>query len=123
MKITHRIQDEKLSKIENYLIKAERDGLLIQSNISLEKIAQSIGINRTYLSDYFKFYTGFKNFKHFLNVSRIQFAEKILRADPDTPIKELYNILGYRSPNTCHKAFRKYTGKTPKEYVAILFEN
>ncbi len=123
MKRKYKIKEEQLEIIENSLIKAEKEGLFVQADISLNKLASDIGVNKTYLSKYFKHYTPYNNFYHFLNISRIQAAEKILKEEPDIPIEELSKKLGFSSRINCHRIFRKYTGKTPKEYVAFLFQN
>ncbi len=123
MKRKYKIKEEQLTKIENCLIEAEQNGLLVQANVTLKELAKIIGINKTYLSKYFKHYTGYDNFSNYLNNFRIQRAKEILKEQPDIQIKALCEELGFRSRNNCHRIFRKYTGKTPKEYVAFLFQN
>lgn len=85
-------------------------------DISLADIAESFNLSRCYASTIFKKATG-QNFKDYLNFHRIEVAKEILDAHPNTLTKELAEKVGFNSSNSFIRAFNKYVGMSPSQYV------
>lgn len=83
--------------------------------ISLSKIAESIGVNNSYLSRIFHEETQM-TITEFLNRIRVEQAGKLL--EEDIPMKDIVYRCGFRSYAYFLKIFKEYTKKTPKEFLA-----
>jgi len=83
-------------------------------NIRVEKIAEKLNINRSYLSDIFKKNTGLP-IKEFLTNYRIEQSCVMLR-DKHTPIAEISNAVGYDDPLYFSRIFKKQIGCSPSGY-------
>jgi AraC-like DNA-binding protein len=83
-------------------------------NIRVEKIAEKLNINRSYLSSMFKKYTGLA-IKEFLTSYRIEQSCVLLR-DKHKPIAEISNAVGYDDPLYFSRLFKKQVGFSPSEY-------
>lgn len=87
-----------------------------QKNLSLDKIAELLGTNRTYVSRSINMFAGL-TFYGYLDRYRIREATEILSdINLDIPFKQMADDLGYNSVSVFYKAFRKETGCTPKYY-------
>jgi len=83
-------------------------------NIRVEKIAEKLNINRSYLSATFKKNTGFA-IKEFLISYRIEQSCVMLR-DKHKLIAEVSNAVGYDDPLYFSRIFKKQVGCSPSEY-------
>lgn len=86
------------------------------NDISLDKLAEMIGTNRTYISRAINNFTG-KSFYNYVNSYRIEEATRIL-ADPekDIPLKNLSDMLGYNSISVFYRVFQKEIGCPLSKY-------
>jgi YesN/AraC family two-component response regulator len=59
------------------------------------------------------------HFSEYLNQFRIRYCEELIRNGSPGRIylKELFSKCGFHNRNTFTTAFKKFTGKTPSEYV------
>ena len=87
----------------------------LEPDISVEEIAQQMGISRQTLNDYFAtvLLTPFRSWRIEL---RIREAQRLLAADPAIATGELCTRCGYNDRSNFHKHFLKVTGKTLAEY-------
>lgn len=85
-------------------------------NISLEDVAQHIGLSSNYLSKYFKKVENI-NFKDYATQIRIEKAKMILETS-DGNVTEVAEKLGYTDVSYFSYAFKKKTGYSPKEYYS-----
>lgn len=85
------------------------------SDISLQQIANKIGINESYLSTVFKEETG-ETVSNYLANFRIEKAKELLEKNVD--IKYLYSAVGFKSYNYFFVTFKKIVGCTPRQYKA-----
>lgn len=102
--------------ITECLAKLIEDKIYIESGLTLSKLADRCGTNRTYLSIVIneRYRT---NFNAFINKLRIDEAGHLLsNANSNIPLKELYQKLGFVSYSTFNDAFKKYIGVTPAFY-------
>lgn len=87
-----------------------------QKDLSLDRLAEMTGTNRTYVSRAINMYSGL-TFYAYLDFYRIREATgQISEGSEDIPFKQMADDLGYNSVSVFYKAFRKETGCTPGRY-------
>lgn len=94
----------------------EKDKIYLDKELSINKMAEYLNINRTYLSQiingYFK-----KNFNTFINEYRIKEAQKKLLTNNNITIEAISQEVGFKSKSAFNTAFKNYTGVTPSFFV------
>ena len=103
---------ETIGKVISYVLRYYNE------DINLNKVAQSLNFNASYLSAKFKEVTK-KSFCEFLNTTRIDNAKKLM-AERNYKIKQIANMVGYNDQRYFCKIFKKYVGTTPQEYIKSL---
>lgn len=83
-------------------------------DISLNTVAEYIGLSPTYFSTIFKQELGI-NFIDYLTKTRINEAKILLRST-DKRISDIAMEVGYRDQHYFSSSFKKYQGYTPKAY-------
>lgn len=115
---TAHLQDEELTvykdKVEEYF--DNNSEKLLDSDFSLNLLAEEINVSRYYLSQTFsvKMKTSFSDY---LNEVRIEKACKIIANNADISITKLSEQVGYRSRTSFYSHFKRVKGCTPKEYI------
>ncbi|SDD41859.1 Helix-turn-helix domain-containing protein [Paenibacillus sp. UNCCL117] len=104
--------------------KEERDSIVsfvmdyVEANydkdITLDLIAERLGITGGYLSSYFKEKTGI-NFLDYVNDARVKKVIAMLE-DTELRIQDIALRAGYQNMNSFNRMFKKFTGVTPSEY-------
>lgn len=84
------------------------------NEISLSEMANSLHLNYTYLSSYFKQRTG-ENLTSYINRVRTDKAKELL-LDQALSVSEISRITGFSDHNYFSKVFKKMTGMAPIEY-------
>lgn len=84
------------------------------SDISIENVADTIGINKSYLSRTFKAEVG-RNISVYLNELRISKAISMMEKREYKTTDIVYAV-GYNSTQNYYHAFKQVMGVTPKEY-------
>lgn len=84
-------------------------------DISLDKVAEIVGISPSYLSRLFRDETG-QSFVSYLNNIRIDMAKKYIR-EGEKNIKTLYNKVGFNSYSYFFTIFKEIVGCTPLTYM------
>nr|WP_275980355.1 response regulator [Halalkalibacter alkaliphilus] len=113
--ITEQLGEWRANGIRALLLQAKE---YIDSNyhkaISLEQVAQEIGLSSYYLSKLFK--ERFQvTFMEYLKNARMQKAIELLLGG-NMPLKEIALNVGYKDPNYFSTAFKKEIGVSPREY-------
>lgn len=107
--------------IHNYII-IEKHYLDVE--LTLDKLAKELTINRSYLSSSINNITG-KNFNSYVNEYRIASAIHMLNnTNKDfNSIDDIYIACGFNSKRSFYYSFKKITGITPGEYRDNLTKN
>lgn len=96
----------------------EERQIFLNPKLTLQDVAQAVGTNRTYLSDYLNG-TLHTTFYEYVNTYRVRYACSLLSA-PDAcklSLTEVSERSGFNSMSTFNRAFVKVTGKTPTSYL------
>lgn len=86
------------------------------SDISLNKVAQFVGVRATYFSAVFGQQTG-KTFVEYLTELRMEKARTLLRCT-DKPSGDIAFEVGYNDPHYFSSLFKKVNGCSPRDYRA-----
>lgn len=89
-----------------------------QDDISLEKIADTFGYNKKYLSGALHSLTGM-HFTDFIAMYRVEYAKKLLTRDGELSITEISEKCGFTAINTFNRQFKKMTAMTPTQYKKL----
>jgi AraC-like DNA-binding protein len=101
-------------KLQNLM---EVDKIYLEPNLTLTDLARRLGVNSTVLS--YAINNGFdKNFNDFVNEYRIAEVKKKLQTGDaeNLTLLGLAFDCGFNSKATFNRAFKKFTGVSPKEY-------
>ena len=113
---TRRVERVRLGKSPSKLLMQVTN--YVQHNLSkpldVDALARSMFISRTHLAARFKQETGM-TLTDFILKEKTEEAKRLLRYS-DKPLSLIADYLGFSSQSHFSKTFKKYTGKTPKEY-------
>lgn len=104
----HQQANGKLGKAKEYIDEHYHHPL------TLEEVAEYVGISPYYFSKLFKDRFG-KTFIDYVTDVRIARAKKEM-ANPNKSLKEICFLVGYNDPNYFSRVFKKHTGMSPSEY-------
>ncbi len=92
--------------------------IFMNSNINQKEIAERLNTNTTYLSRTINLKYGL-NFSNFLNRYRIEEAKNIIINDKNKTFsyEGVAKTVGFSSKSAFYNAFRKFTEKTPSEFL------
>lgn len=102
---------------EHYVVEQTK-GILEKEygqNFELERLAETVGMNASYISRLFKYKTG-QTITDYLIGIRIAKAKELLIGQPDLKNYEIAERVGYSDPVYFNKLFKKMCGMTPKDY-------
>jgi len=83
-----------------------------QCGITINKVAEQLNTNRTYISNFINS-TEKMNFNRWLNSLRIEEAKVMLRSNKDILLSDLADDLGYTDQSCFSKQFKMKEGQTP----------
>jgi YesN/AraC family two-component response regulator len=86
--------------------------------LTLEMVAEHVGLNPAYFSTLFKKDTGI-NFSNYLNNVRVENA-KLLLKNSNLPLINIAVELGFNNQSYFSSVFKKVTGVTPKQFRQAL---
>jgi AraC-like DNA-binding protein len=110
------LADKELGKLKTKLQNLmENDKLYREPNLTLTDLARQIGVNSAVLS--YVINNGFgKNFNDFVNEFRIEEVKEKLKTSDDSGLLAVALECGFNSKATFNRAFKKFTGVSPKEF-------
>lgn len=96
-----------------------RDSLIyisnhIGENLSLDRVAQNVGLNPSYFSRKFKAVVG-SNFRDYVIFSRIGKAQQLLSSS-NLSFQEISNICGFQDSNYFSTVFKRIIGISPTKF-------
>ena len=113
---TRRVERVRLGKNPSKLLMQVTN--YVQHNLSkpidVEALADSMFISRTHLAAKFKQETGM-TLTDFILIEKIEEAKRLLRYS-DKSLSLIADYLGFSSQSHFTRAFKKYSGRTPREY-------
>ncbi|CAM4455937.1 AraC family transcriptional regulator [Paenibacillus tarimensis] len=83
--------------------------------VSIERMAETIGFNRAYLSRAFKRHTGMSPVTFLLRL-RIDKARRLLRERQELTVEQIAASVGFQDPLYFSKQFRRIYGQPPTSY-------
>jgi len=116
------IEKSKEQKILSKILKAfEKDNIYLDKNISINDLSKKIDSNKTYVSHVINKEFGM-NFNNFVNKYRIKKATEFLACKKfkNYTIEAIAKKSGFTSVTVFNKAFKKFTGLTPSNFIKNL---
>ena len=86
----------------------------LDDSITLARAARVAGLERTYFSAFFRSKTGV-GFREWLNELRVARAQELM-TEVNYSITEVAFTVGFQDLRTFERAFKRTTGRTPREY-------
>lgn len=117
------LSDTELKRLKEKLQTVMRDERpYLEPTITLTDLTRMVGVNSNVLSHAIN--QGFdKNFNDFINEYRINEVKSKLRDADDATLLGIAFDSGFNSKATFNRAFKKFTGVSPKEYQENLLAN
>lgn len=113
------INPELFTQLKTELIKKVNDDKIYRDqDLTIYKLAKEIGTNSKYLSSIINKEFE-KNFVNFINEYRVEEAKQNLKSEKykNYTIEAHGQHVGFKSKSSFNIAFKKYTGKTPTEFL------
>jgi AraC-like DNA-binding protein len=111
--------DDARSLYENLVDHVDNEQVYLDADISLGALARSLGVSTNHVSQVINEFDQC-NFHDFINARRVAEACRRLRESRGTNLLELAMDVGFNSKSSFNRAFRKFAGATPSEYLAGL---
>ncbi|MDW9379659.1 AraC family transcriptional regulator [Chryseobacterium sp. JV558] len=106
---------EEPEQLKNLLKFMETEKPYLDDKLTLQKLAEQIGMPEKQLSILINQHTG-KHFFDFINEFRINTAKVLLRNQPQLTVLEVLYEVGFNSKSSFYTAFKKEIGVTPTDY-------
>lgn len=121
------LKDEVAEQLLSKLNKFEQSQKFLQPNLTMDKLANSLGTNRTYLSSLINTYKK-QSFSEYLNSLRIEYVVNEMVNHPDSvffkySFESLATHLGYSNATVFSRAFQERTGIKPSVFVKELLRD
>jgi AraC-like DNA-binding protein len=97
----------------------ETSRAFLDPELSLGALAQELGHSSNHVSQVINQFEE-RNFRDFINARRVEEACARLQDAQDANLLELAMDVGFNSKSSFNRAFRKFAGVTPSEYLARL---
>ncbi|MBX7171436.1 MAG: AraC family transcriptional regulator [Pyrinomonadaceae bacterium] len=113
------LPEKELEKLKNKLQSLMTDRkIYLEPNLTLNDLSKQLGVNSSVLS--YAINNGFgKNFNDFVNEFRISEVKEKLKSSDDSLLNVAFDC-GFNSKATFNRAFKKFTGVSPKEFQENL---
>ncbi|WP_042342114.1 AraC family transcriptional regulator [Bacillus timonensis] len=105
-------KDEKTDYVENIVTFIQENYM---DKLTVDSIAQSLNLSKSYLSHLFKEMTGF-TVMEYLMATRLTQAKIKLVMEPDKPLKDVAFDCGFESASHFSRYFKQKVGENPKDY-------
>jgi len=117
-----KIDSQQKENVENIIIRKAKKYIAgnYGSDISLDEVADYLGLSSTYFSRLFHRLVG-ETFIEYITDIRIEAAKKLL-AEQRYKVYEISEMVGFSSSNYFRTLFKKRTGSTPNEYIQTVIK-
>ena len=105
---------ELMSRINDLM---ERRQLYLNSDLKVSDIAEAFNVHRNDISACINSQKGC-TFAQYINHYRIDYAQQLMRHEPDKKISSVWLESGFGTEQTFFKIFRAATGLSPKEWIS-----
>ncbi len=105
-------KDDKTDYVENIVTFVQEHYM---EKLTIDSIAKSLNLSKSYLSHLFKEITGF-TVMEYLMATRLTQAKYMLALEPDKPLKDVSFDCGFESASHFSRYFKSKVGMTPKDY-------
>ncbi|MBR6371458.1 MAG: helix-turn-helix domain-containing protein, partial [Bacteroidaceae bacterium] len=113
---TPMMQEKETSALYHAIMdKMEKEHMFLKPGLSVVDLAQSIGSNRSYVSNCINTCCG-KSFALFINTYRVEYAKTIMEKDSKLSIAQVSELSGFASEESFRRNFRNITGKSPSDW-------
>ena len=113
--VSHAQDENGLAAQFRQLMRQER--LYLQPGLTLGDVAERLGTNKTYVSKMVN-QTYKMGFPEMLNILRVDYAQRYIRAHADASQEEIAQASGFLSASSFNSTFKRITGFTPKVWTA-----
>jgi AraC-like DNA-binding protein len=104
---------------ENLVGHVDKEQAHLDPDLSLNSLARDLGHSSNHVSQVINEFDQC-NFRDFINARRVAEACRLLQGSPETNLLQLAMDVGFNSKSSFNRAFRKFSGVTPSEYLAGL---
>ena len=108
-------QDTRAAMFDELTKHIEQEHSYRNSELSLAKLADSIGLSPHHLSEVLNQHAG-KNFNHFINAYRVKEVCEKLHSSSSSKVLDIAMHAGFSSKSTFNTIFKKFMGVTPTQY-------
>lgn len=110
--------EEDYALIKQLIVQMEQNQVFLNNKLSLISLSELIGSNRHKVSRLINLHFH-KNYNDFVNEYRVNYLKKSLLKQENSSYTLLYLAIeaGFNNKVSFNKAFKKFTGMTPSEYV------
>ena len=106
-------KDDRIEKCFNYIEKN------LQQEITIQSLSDLLHLHPNYLITYFHKATGMSPIEYVNNI-RIDKAKLLIQRNPEIPISELAEAIGFGDASYFSRIFKKKVGFTPSEYKGTI---
>ncbi|MDH6389650.1 AraC-like DNA-binding protein [Parabacteroides sp. PFB2-12] len=93
----------------------DEEQVFLQNNLHLDDVARVMRTNRTYISRLIN--EEFQcNFSDFINMKRIEYAQELMRTNPDMSQEQIAIQSGFSHPSSFSRTFKRQTGVTFRDW-------
>ena len=104
---------------DNLIDHVDSEQTYLDPDISLAGLAQELGVSTNHISQVINEFD-LCNFRDFINARRVAEACRRLQQSKESNLLELAMDVGFNSKSSFNRAFKKFAGVTPSEYLADL---
>jgi AraC-like DNA-binding protein len=94
----------------------EQERLYTNSNLKVSDVAARLNTNSRYVSECIRRSEG-TTFSGYVNRYRIDYAQRLMRTDPQKKVSTFYLEAGFANESTFFRTFKAVVGTTPKEWM------
>jgi AraC-like DNA-binding protein len=112
-------QEDATALYEKLVSHVDGEGVFLDAELSLAILARDLDVSTNHVSQVINEFDECK-FNDFINKRRVAEACRRLQQSRDTNLLQLAMDVGFNSKSSFNRAFRKFAGVTPSEYLAGL---